>query len=364
MRSLFAVWLITLLSLTSLSAVGQPAHLHHVTTSQQNLISCHPEEAFIATEGSRSLCTRFFASLRITTDEPSITVAGYWELVRDTQQAVTKMEALSEAEARQQLDDLASQWEKVTAVESPDQGMVQIDSSYLVAELRNVAPDLQRLEKLLDALLSAHADYPQNVFTIQDVQPLQEILTRPEFQWSEPQAVTAPNWLQKIIDAFRKFMDRIAVYLLNSAYYGRVPLIIAAVIIFIISLYFISRNLSRNLVRDAQLAAEDGGDALLSSKGAMQRAQILSTQGDYRTAIRYLYLSSLLTLDEQGLLRYDRSRTNREYLRSVASRPILANPLRSVIDLFDRVWYGFDEVDEKTYQAYVAHVEKLRENKE
>jgi hypothetical protein len=274
------------------------------------------------------------------------------------------MEALSEAEVRQQLDDLALQWEKVTAVEFPDQSVMQIDSLYLVAELRNVVPDLQRLKKLLDVLLNAHAEYPQNVFTIQDVQPLQEILARPEFQWTETETVTAPNWLQKIIDAFATFMERLAVYILNTLYYGRVPLIIAAVIILIVSLYFISRNLSRSLVRDAQLAAEAGGDELLSSSSAMQRAQVLSTQGDYRTAIRYLYLSSLLTLDEQGLLRYDRSRTNREYLRSVAAKPILANPLRSVIDLFDRVWYGFEEVDEKTYQAYVAHVEKLRENKE
>ena len=373
MRSLFAIWLITLLSLSSLSAVGQPAHLDHVTTSQQNPISCHPEEAFFANEGSRSLCIRFspalapgasVASLRMTTDEPPITVEGYWELVRNTQQAVTKMEALSETEIRQQLDELAAQWEKVTAVEFPDQKVVQIDSSYLVTELSNASPDLQRLKKLLDALLGAHAEYPQNIFTIQDIQPLQEILTRPEFQWTEPETVTAPNWLQKIIDAFAAFMERLAVYILNTLYYGRGPLSIAAVIIFIVSLYFISRNLSRNLARDAQLAADDGGDELLSSTGAMQRAQVLSKQGDYRTAIRYLYLSSLLTLDEQGLLRYDRSRTNREYLRSVASKPVLANPLRSVIDLFDRVWYGFEEVDEQTYQAYVVHVEKLRENKE
>ena len=159
MRSLFAIWLIALLSLTSLSAVSQPAHFNRAA-------------------------------------EP-ITVEGYWELVRNTQQAVTKMEALSEAEIRQQLDDLAVRWEKVTAVEFPDQSVMQIDSSYLVAELRNVVPDLQRLKKLLDVLLNAHAEYPQNIFTIQDVRPLQEILARPEFQWIEPETVTAPNWLQK-----------------------------------------------------------------------------------------------------------------------------------------------------------------------
>jgi hypothetical protein len=69
-------------------------------------------------------------------------------------------------------------------------------------------------------------------------------------------------------------------------------------------------------------------------------------------------------LDEQGLLRYDRSRTNREYLRSISSRPELADPLRDVIDVFDRVWYGFESVDEQTYQSYREHVEELQEKKE
>jgi hypothetical protein len=96
----------------------------------------------------------------------------------------------------------------------------------------------------------------------------------------------------------------------------------------------------------------------------MQRAQTLSSQGDYRNAVRYLYLSSLLILDEQGLLRYDRSRTNREYLRSVSSKPQLAKPLSDVIDVFDRVWYGFEPVDEQAYRNYVEHVEELREKKE
>jgi len=326
MRSLFAIWLITLLSLTSLSLVNQPAYL-------------------------------------IQDVEP-ITVEGYWELVRNTQQAITKMEALPEAEIRLQLDDLATQWEKVTAVEFPDQSVLPIDSSYLVTELRNTPPDLQHLKTLLETLLSAHAEYPQNIFTLQDIEPLKTILARPEFQWTETPVTAAPDWLQKMFDAIDKLLARLTAFSLNTAYYGRIPMLIAIVISFMAALYFISRNLSRNLVRYAQMAADGSDIELLSSASAMQRAQTLSVQGDYRTAIRYLYLSSLLTLDEQGLLRYDRSRTNREYLRSIGSKPALAGTLRSVIELFDRVWYGFEEVDEQTYRAYVTHVENLRGNKE
>ena len=96
---------------------------------------------------------------------------------------------------------------------------------------------------------------------------------------------------------------------------------------------------------------------------ALKRAQNLSGAGDYRTAVRYLYLSSLLLLDERGLLRYNRSQTNREYLRSVAHLPKFAAILREVIDVFDRVWYGYQTLDEATYTQYAARVAELRQQK-
>ena len=320
MRRIFAVWLIAIFSLTNLAAV----------------------------------------------DEPPITFDGYWELVRNTRQALIQLEVSPDNEVREGLDDLASKWEMVTTVEFPDQSVMAVDPSYLVEILKQDSPDLKRLVALMDALLKAHDDFPQKVFTVQDVEPLKEILARPEFQWQEAQpAAKTPEWIQRILDAIAEIMNRISYGIQNGIYYGRVPLVVAAVLVFILSLYFITRNLSRSLVREAELAAENGeDDALMTSKGAMQRAQSLSGQGDYRNAVRYLYLSSLLILDEHGVLRYDRSRTNREYLRSVSSKPELSKPLSDVIDVFDRVWYGFDSVDEETYQSYVKHVDELREKKE
>jgi len=320
MRSVLAVCLIAILSLTSISAAGQ--------------------------------------------DGMPIPLSAYWERVQSTRQALGQMEALPDAAIRQQLSDLASRWEQVTEVELSDGDVIQIDPSYLVTELRADPPDVKRLEMLLDTLLKAHEEFPQEVFTVQDAQPLKEILARPEFQWGSVQAVENPAWLQSILDFINELLDRFAYGVQNTVYYGRVPLIILAVIVFLVSLYFISQNLSRNLVREAQLAIENGDDALLTSSGAMQRAQSLSSQGDYRNAVRYLYLSSLLVLDERGLLRYDRSRTNREYLRSVSSKPELSKPLGDVIDVFDRVWYGFESVDENDFQSYVKHVDELREKKE
>ncbi|HEX2998001.1 MAG TPA: DUF4129 domain-containing protein [Anaerolineales bacterium] len=326
MRPLFAVWLIAFFSLSNLSAASQPAEV---------------------------CCERAGTS---------ITFDAYWELVSDTRQTIVGLKGKPEGTVTRELNLLASQWEQITAVENPDRSVIAIDPAYLAAELRRTPADLKRLENEFDALLQAHEKYPRQVFTLEDVLPLKEILKRPEFQWQESRTLRTPNLLDKFLDWIENLRDRA----MNATFrFGRVPLIIAAVLLFLLSLFFISRGLSRNLVREAELENEGEEDeALLSSKGALKRAETLSTQGDYRNAIRYLYLSSLLVLDEQGLMRYDRSRTNREYLRSVSSKPELAKPLQDVIDVFDRVWYGFEGVDEKTYRSYVERVDELREKKE
>lgn len=83
--------------------------------------------------------------------------------------------------------------------------------------------------------------------------------------------------------------------------------------------------------------------------------------GDYRTAVRLLYLSTLLLLEERKLLRYDRTLTNREYLRQVADNPSLVGALRPVVDTFDEVWYGQVEPDAGGYEAYARQVDRVRE---
>jgi hypothetical protein len=68
-------------------------------------------------------------------------------------------------------------------------------------------------------------------------------------------------------------------------------------------------------------------------------------------------------LEERGILPYDRSRTNREYLRSLAHLPALAVTLRDVVEVFDRVWYGYQPLDEAGYTRYVRQVEELQQEK-
>ena len=125
-------------------------------------------------------------------------------------------------------------------------------------------------------------------------------------------------------------------------------------------LFYVLRGLNASFVTERAMNPEDAEDeAMLTATAAMKRAQTFSASGDYRTAIRYLYLSALLALDERGVLRYDRTLTNREYIRTLEKRPLLARTFGSIVGVFDRVWYGKQPVDAETYAEYVAHIEDL-----
>jgi hypothetical protein len=92
---------------------------------------------------------------------------------------------------------------------------------------------------------------------------------------------------------------------------------------------------------------------------ARQRAAGSAGAGDYRSAVRNLYLSALLTLEQHGLVPADRSLTNREVLGRVGSSHPLHPHLQPVVETFDDVWYGVHEPDVGTYEAYTHSIDQL-----
>ena len=137
-----------------------------------------------------------------------------------------------------------------------------------------------------------------------------------------------------------------------------------SVAILILVLIYAVRSIFADFISEANLNENGNGfDKALTSDSAFERAQSLSRDGEYRSAVRYLYLSCLLLLDERGLLRYDHSKTNREVLRSVSDSPELAGPLQDVVEVFDNVWYGYHTLDEESFRHYSERVEELKEKR-
>ena len=83
--------------------------------------------------------------------------------------------------------------------------------------------------------------------------------------------------------------------------------------------------------------------------------------GDYRRAFRLVYLAALVALDTGGVLRFDRSKTNWEYLRALraAGRGDIYSALTPLTREFDQVWYGLGVADAGRYARARAQYDAL-----
>ncbi len=90
----------------------------------------------------------------------------------------------------------------------------------------------------------------------------------------------------------------------------------------------------------------------MSAAEARRRAEEASGEGDYRSAIRYRCLAVLLALDEAGMLTFDRTATNREYLFRAPGT--IHDDLQPLLDRFDQIWYGDASTNAQEWAAYNA----------
>jgi hypothetical protein len=302
----------------------------------------------------------------VTANSP-ITLAAYWRKAEQTRAIITALENEPGENSSAQLTALADEWAAITLVALPNGTHISVDHTFLAAQLKADPPNLPQLKARLDALLAARASWPHPKHTPTDIKAIEGILAQPEFQWRPEQpSLLAVLW-QKILQFLWEWLSPLmpgrALITLNGAWFSYILTGLTTLLLGLV-LFYMLRGLLADLVAEAELDVDpDTGQQILTADSALKRAQALSSAGDYRAAVRYLYLSSLLLLDERGLLRYNRWQTNREYLRSVAHLPQLAVILRDVIDVFDRVWYGYQPLDEATYSQYAAKVAQLREQK-
>ncbi|MGO8670062.1 MAG: DUF4129 domain-containing protein [Capsulimonadaceae bacterium] len=90
-------------------------------------------------------------------------------------------------------------------------------------------------------------------------------------------------------------------------------------------------------------------------------AESRAKDGDYRGAFRMVYLATLVALDTGGVLRFDRSRTNWEYVRALRAtgQQEIYQALVPLTRDFDRVWYGFSRTGPDDYRRARDEYDRL-----
>lgn len=100
-------------------------------------------------------------------------------------------------------------------------------------------------------------------------------------------------------------------------------------------------------------------DALSQSADAWASfADKFARDGQWRLALRALYLELLVTLHERGAIRYERQRTNGDYLASLRGTPAGA-PFARLTAAFDLAWYGNKPFESEAYESALGLVREV-----
>ncbi|MCX6047051.1 MAG: DUF4129 domain-containing protein, partial [Chloroflexi bacterium] len=244
----------------------------------------------------------------------------------------------------------------IKTVHLPSGQLVILQPLLGVAGTKSLTPTLAltRVQLVLDQLNAAANDNTANRLAL-----LNEILAQPEF--NRPLSLWDRFW-----QWLRSFLPDLDASPVGRGTGTMVRLIVWAIagiggilVIFLLSYWL--QGLLGNFVTDfeARRRLASGEELPLTATAARQQATTLAAAGNYRDAVRQLYLSALLALEERNLLTYDRSLTNREVLAQLRHQSNVQNHLQPVVETFDNVWYGIQEPDQATFTNYEREIDQL-----
>lgn len=195
---------------------------------------------------------------------------------------------------------------------------------------------------LLIPLLFNNAVYGVEDYSRRDMSQLadtalDEILSGKEFRVEEPK----PSLLDKLMVRLFSLLPG-EIGWLETAF--RWLFYTFAVIAIVAGLIFVAKRFGKlpsfTTSHDDSVEIQNDVDA----EAVKMQAYECSKEGNYRLAIRYLYLSLLLYLDKAGLLTYDMSKTDAEYISEAhSSMGSEADRFSSLTLFFERKWYGMEK---------------------
>ena len=134
---------------------------------------------------------------------------------------------------------------------------------------------------------------------------------------------------------------------------------LGCILLVVVSIFFV-QQIRRNLVAEVRHEeTESPTESVATEQEALTHSERAAESKNFREALRFLYLSAILNLQERGMLTYDKSLTNLEYLHTLGAHAELQQVLRPAIRVFDEVWYGYKPCDADTVADYQEMLKKV-----
>ena len=124
-----------------------------------------------------------------------------------------------------------------------------------------------------------------------------------------------------------------------------------------------STKMAEAFSQKVDLSAENVTADLLSADQWLVLGRQWMEKGDLRLALRAFYLASLSHLAEQGGFTIAAFKSNREYIqelrREAHSAPDLISAFSQNVTLFERIWYGLEEITTDMVGRFEANQERI-----
>jgi hypothetical protein len=253
--------------------------------------------------------------------------------------------------------DAAATLRRVGPVLMLDGSQTSPDLTGVISSLEAQPPDVAGGEAGLGALL-AEIDRSGSLsrYTTTDGHDrLQRVLDRPEFQparsptdplgeflgwvWSSITEFVGGLW-STVLGWIGTVLSPLGITIPNVDLH--LPAVAAGLLLVGGLIFWVVRSLRRTIAPEVfQLQSEE---AMFRTSPSALRAEAmeLAQKGEFRTAVRVLYLAVLLQWDERGKFLFDRALTNREVLERLRAGEdaVSVQQLSPLVERFDRFWYG------------------------
>lgn len=195
---------------------------------------------------------------------------------------------------------------------------------------------------------------------------LKNILARPEYRLDEEKDSYINRLIRRLTDAILRSLESLV---LRAGKASDLPsqgvssisrlllvmILLAAAAIGAIKLITkLHRTRRPDESEDARLILGEELDPNLTAEDLLAGASDLAKQGDFRTAIRRVYIALLLELEWRGKLPLHPAKTNRDYLSEMQSQPQLFPAFSAMTGTYESTWYGERGASEEEYQGFVS----------
>jgi hypothetical protein len=128
-------------------------------------------------------------------------------------------------------------------------------------------------------------------------------------------------------------------------------------------LYYVFKNVTFSTKRTRAAITPYSDNTLediheLDIEGLLRQAM---AERNFKMAVRFYFLSLLKNLNDAGLIKWEKDKTNREYLSELFSKDLYYNDVKKLTRGYEEVWYGDHPLPEESLLFLITEFQSVNE---